>query len=244
MSKGNKILPKASGFYKEILLLLTKNEIPFLVGGGYALMQYTGIYRDTKDLDIYCKPGEYTRLLECLNANGYATQLTDARWLAKVFKNDHLVDIIFSSVNNLTPVTDSWFRNGIKGKLFDIPVLLVAPEELIWCKLYVQNRNRYDGADINHLILKREINWERLLEQMEQHWMLLLAQMLNFLFIYPAEKDRLPGRLFTDLLKRAEEQYNLPPSVGKICRGPLLENTAYTVDIVEWGYKTSTVEDL
>src|SRR2546430_10411416 len=45
-----------------------------------------------------------------------------------------------------------------------------------------RSRERYDGADVAHLILLKhhEINWERLLCSMEQYWEVLLIHLLNF----------------------------------------------------------------
>ena len=39
--------------YREILALLNGSNIPYAVSGAFALQQYTGIWRTTKDLDIF-----------------------------------------------------------------------------------------------------------------------------------------------------------------------------------------------
>src|SRR5687768_408118 len=75
----------ANDFYKQTLTLLKDSPTPYLLGGGYAMFEYTGIVRDMKDLDIFCKPSEYQYHLKYLNDKGYQTEITDARWLAKVF---------------------------------------------------------------------------------------------------------------------------------------------------------------
>jgi hypothetical protein len=85
---------------------------------------------------------------------GYRTELTDARWLAKVFKNEYYIDIIFDTVNNICSVDDSWYEFAVTAEFKGMKVLIIPPEELIWAKLYVQNRERFDGADVNHLMLK------------------------------------------------------------------------------------------
>jgi hypothetical protein len=33
-----------------------------------------------------------------------------------------------------------------------VPVRLCPPEEIIWSKAFIMERERYDGADISHLI--------------------------------------------------------------------------------------------
>ncbi|MBD0289590.1 MAG: hypothetical protein ICV79_29845, partial [Flavisolibacter sp.] len=77
---------EARTFYQEALKLLQESGIDFLLGGAFALFHYTGIYRDTKDLDIFCRPGDYQKLLKFFRDKGFRTELTDVRWLAKVFK--------------------------------------------------------------------------------------------------------------------------------------------------------------
>ena len=48
--------------------------VPVLVGGAYATSQYTGIWRDTKDLDLFIRESDGERVLEVLAADGWKTQ--------------------------------------------------------------------------------------------------------------------------------------------------------------------------
>lgn len=237
---------EASDFYCEVLRILTENKTPFLLGGAYALRQYTGIKRETKDLDIFCKAAESPRILKLLAEHGFKIEQTDARWLAKAYKDAHFVDFIFSNASNLCVVDDTWFEHSVKGELYGIEVQLLAPEEMFWSKIYVQSRERYDGADLNHLLLKcgTRLDWKRLWARLEQHWQLLLSQFLNFQFVYPSERDVIPKWLFEELLQRAKEQYDVPPPIEKVCRGPLLDHAQYGPDIRDWDYKTITINSI
>jgi hypothetical protein len=235
----------ANVFYKEALELLRESGVDFLLGGAFATFHYTGVYRNTKDLDIFCKSSEYPKILKLFAERGYRTELTDVRWLAKVFKDDFFMDIIFDSVNNICTVDDSWYQHAIEGELEGVPVKIIAPEEIIWCKSYVQNRERYDGADINHIILKygKQLDWKRVLMRLDQHWHLLLDKILLFQFVYPADyREIIPKWIFDELIARAQEQYDLPSSVEKVCRGPIIDNTQYSIDIKEWNYKSYTIK--
>ncbi|RRN76754.1 hypothetical protein EIM50_23080 [Pseudoxanthomonas sp. SGD-10] len=237
---------ESRAFYKEALTLLKESGADFMLGGAFSLFQHTGIYRDTKDLDVFCRPVDYPKILQFFASKGYVTQLTDIRWLAKVFKGEYFIDIIFDTVNNICSVDDTWFAHATHGEFVGEEVKFLSPEELIWCKIYVQNRERYDGADINHIILKKgkELNWERLLARLDQHqhWHLLLSQLINFQFVYPADfHEIIPKWLFDELIKRANEQYEMPPTVVKVCRGPVIDQTQYSVDIKDWNYKVSTI---
>lgn len=238
---------EAHAFYKEALEALNETGVPYMLGGAFALFHHTGIYRDTKDLDVFCRSGDYPTILKYFAARGYRTELTDVRWLAKVFKGDYFIDIIFDTVNNICTVDDSWFNHAAKGDFVGMPVLFLSAEELIWCKIYVQNRERFDGADVNHVILKtgKNLDWKRILSRLEQHWHLLLSQILSFQFVYPSDfAEVIPKWLFDELIRRAQEQYDLPASVARICRGPIIDQTQYNIDIKEWDYKVQTMRSV
>ncbi|HLN21373.1 MAG TPA: nucleotidyltransferase [Bacteroidales bacterium] len=235
---------EAHSFYKEALELLNNSGANYMLGGAFAFFHYTGIFRDTKDLDVFCKSTEYPKILKFFSELGFKTELTDVRWLAKVFKNDYYIDIIFDTVNNICTVNDSWYEHAVQAEFQGIKVRLIAPEELIWAKTYVQNRERFDGADVNHLILKtgKDLDWKRLLSHLEQHWHLLLAEIINFQFVYPTDfREIVPKWLFDELIARAVEQYDLPSSVERVCRGPIIDQTQYSMDIKEWNYRVTTM---
>src|SRR3954467_3433230 len=85
--------PEAEGFYAEALKELVDLKLPFLLAGTYAVSAYTGISRKTKDLDIFCKAGDFTRILAHFQARGNAVEIEDERWLGKVFKGPHFFDV-------------------------------------------------------------------------------------------------------------------------------------------------------
>jgi hypothetical protein len=41
--------------FREVLGVLEERQLPFAVGGGFALQQHTGVSRFTKDLDIFVR---------------------------------------------------------------------------------------------------------------------------------------------------------------------------------------------
>lgn len=230
---------EAEKFYAEALRCLQATGVPFLVGGAYAMRAYADIYRDTKDLDIFAKASDYPRLLAALGEAGYETELTDAEWLAKAHCNDSFVDIIFNSRNGLCAVDDTWFDHAVNFSILDVNVKLIPAEEEIWTKVYVQDRDRYDAADVNHIIRKMgpELDWKRLLMRLEVHWEILLQQLINFYFVYPGDVDMVPGWVMDDLLNRMRQQTEMPASKDRICRGNFLSKEQYRPDIEEWGYK-------
>jgi hypothetical protein len=172
-----------------------------------------------------------------LAAAGYDT-VVDPGWLAKAFHGDDVIDVIHNAGNGLCPVDDTRFAHARPATILGLHVKLVPPEETIWTKMYVQEGGRFDGADVVHVIHQQghALNWRRLLARMERHWEVLLAHLLTFRFVYPAERAIVPAWLMRDLLGRAIRQLDTPTAKARICRGPLLSRQQYAIDIAEWGY--------
>lgn len=230
--------PESQAFYTECLRLLAKSDIPFLVSGTYALACYTGIVRPTKDVDIFCTAGNYPKILAYFHGRGYRIEVVDERWLARILQDEHFLDVIFNMPTASVPVTEEWFQQAPSVKIYDTEVRIIPPTEFIRSKLFVQDRYRYDGADVAHVILKKhdQIDWHRLLSHMELYWEVLLIHLLNFRFIYPSERDLVPRWLFDELVKRLEAQAAMPPSMVKVCRGRMFSPRDYLVDVTEWGF--------
>lgn len=224
-------------FYAACLQLLADSGIPFLLAGTHAITVHTGIDRPARDLDLFCKPDDRERILERFHEHGYRTELTDARWLAKVRQGPYFADIIFNSSGGIAPVTELWFAEVHKTRLYGVEVRLLAPTELVWSKLFVQHRHRYDGADVAHVILRQSerIDWRRLLAHAERHWEVLLAQLINFRFIYPTERSRVPGWVLEDLLDRLRRDQPPVPRT-RVCRGRIFSPSDYLIDIEKWGF--------
>jgi hypothetical protein len=229
--------PQTTNFYLDAVATLTKGKVPFLFGGAYALAYYTRISRHTKDLDLFVKSADATLALEALKKAGYRTEMTFPHWLGKAFCGDDFIDVIFSSGNGLCPVDDEWFAHAVG--LEPIGAMLCPAEELIWQKAYIMERERFDGADIIHLLRARgrKLDWDRLLHRFGAHWHLLLAHLILFRFVYPAERDRIPTRIVETLLERWRNDMGGGTSKEKICQGTLLSRTQYLNDTEHWGYE-------
>lgn len=230
--------PDAEPFVVEAVQELVGSKIPFLIAGTYAVSAYTGISRPMKDFDIFCKAGDYARILAHFKSKGYAVEIEDERWLGKVLKGKHFFDVIFASSNGTMPVGDDWFDDARQVDMCGQQVWIVSPTELIWSKAFVQLRHRYDGADIAHVILKAHdrIDWRKLLGYLEVHWEVLLMHLLNFCWIYPSERDKLPQWLMDELLDRLRVQQELPMPQMKICRGRMYSHADFEIDVREWGF--------
>lgn len=227
-------------FYRSVLLVSLESDLPFLVGGAAAFGCYTGILRDTKDIDLFIRREDCERFLEIFAALGYRTEFTFPHWLAKVYCHDHFLDLIFSSGNCVAKVDDDWFAHAIPGRLWGVDVQLAPPEEMIWSKAYVQERERFDGADIMHLLHARgeTLDWQRLLSRFGDHWRVLLGHLVTFGFVYPADRGKVPPWVMQELMGRIErEDLEAPQQNGKpLCRGTLLSREQYLFDIDQRGF--------
>jgi hypothetical protein len=229
----------ADTFYRHVLEVLGASGVPFLVGGAYAYACFTGIERYTKDLDLFIRRQDYERTRDVLLAAGYETDLAYPHWLAKVHAGDSFVDLIFSSGNAIAEVDDGWFRHARDGEVLGVPVRMTPVEETIWSKAFIMERERYDGADIVHLVHAQasRLDWQRLLRRFGPHWRVLLSHLVLFGFIYPAERGLVPAWVMDRLLERLHQEARAPAPPDKLCAGTLLSREQYLHDIEQLGYR-------
>ena len=230
--------PRKEEFYTEVIEQLARSDIPFLLSGSYALACYTGIVRPTKDVDFFATAGDCLKILSFFKKKGFEVEIVDERWLARITRGEIFVDVIFNMPTASTHVTEDWFDKAPRAQLFGSELQLGPPTEFVWSKMFVQDRYRYDGADVAHMILKRhqEIDWRRLLNHMELHWEVLLIHLLNFRYIYPSERDAVPQWLLDELLERLNVQNSIPPPKMRVCRGRTFSPRDYVTDVTEWGF--------
>jgi hypothetical protein len=233
---------EAERFYAEALRGLVRSRVPFMIGGAYALRVYAGIVRHTKDLDVFCARRDCGRILRVLSRFGDRVERHDPTWIVKVFRGDLFIDVIYGSGNGICHVDAQWFAYARAARLLGSRVRLIPPEEMIWSKAFVQDRYRFDGADIAHILRRRgrTLDWRRLLDRMRPEWEILLAHLINVRFIYPAERDIVPDWVLHELLARLEQDQSLAergraPS-APVCRGTLLTPYDYVPDVTAWGY--------
>src|SRR5260370_24288049 len=95
------------------------------------------------------------------------------------------------------------FEHAISDKVFDLPVRRCPAEEMMWSKAFIQERERYDGADVAHLLRARaeQIDWQRLLRRFGSNWRGVLSPLALFCFIYPNDAHRPPGRLLAERMR-------------------------------------------
>lgn len=230
--------PDGCAFYAAVLGVLKESGVPFQVGGSHAVGVYLGVAPHTKDIDVFCLAGDYPKLLRAGIEAGYEAEVEDERWIAKLRRGDEFCDVIFGSANLVSPVTEAWFAERREGEVCGVKVPLVPPTELIWSKVFIMDRARFDGNTVAQLILRQHesIDWKRLLAYMEQHWEVLLFHVLRFRYVYPSERDVVPADLLDELLSRLTDQRAMPRPQRRACRGRLFSRDDFDIDITQWGF--------
>lgn len=99
-------------------------------------------------------------------------------------------------------------------------------------------RERFDGADIAHLLQAcgATLDWDRLLRRFGEHYRVLLTHLVLFGYIYPGEKDKIPDRVMKALTHRLNNDGVKTEEPEMLCQGTVLSREQYLVDVECKGY--------
>jgi hypothetical protein len=224
--------------FREVIELLEQNHVPFVISGAFALHEHTGIWRDTKDLDLFLPAQEVGHALRLLENDGFKTEVKDPVWLAKAMRDGFFVDLITGMSNAVLRVDYSWIRHASRAQVFGMSVRVLAPEELIASKIFVTRRERFDGADICHVIYgtRGKFDWQRLLSLIGDHWEMLFWCLVLYHYVYPANSDYVPAEIWTELVHRFRVEL-AHPNKGSNFRGSLIDDKMFAIDVAEWGLR-------
>jgi len=73
--------PEQRALFCEVLQHLNRAGVPYVVSGAFALQKHTGIWRNTKDLDLFLPPQAVPDALRHLQEQGFETEVRDPVWL-------------------------------------------------------------------------------------------------------------------------------------------------------------------
>lgn len=229
--------------YRRILDVLDDSGVPYLLGGGLAVNAHTGIWRESKDVDVFLEESEVDPALDALEREGLSVETVYREWLSRTFDGDVFVDVIHHNANGLVPVTSDWLDRAAPFEVLGRPRAVVGPEDLVLSKMYVMGRNRCDVVDIVHVLRCKGagLDWRLLVDLAgDEGAGLLLAHLHLFAWIYPDDAQLVPARVWDDLAATAGA-----PASG--FRGTLLDPVSFRVDIDGWGLadaQARTVEDV
>ena len=222
--------------FREVLLVMNAGDTPYAVSGAFALQQHTGIWRFTKDLDLFLTAESVQPALRHLRQHGYECEVSDPVWLAKARRDDFFVDLITGMSNGAIAVDDSWIERSQPAEIIGVETRVLRAEELLASKLFVTRRERFDGADIAHIIhgTQGKMDWDRIQAIVGEHWEILLWALILFRYVYPAHTDYVPFALWSDLLTRYMQLVSKPDPDARF-RGSLIDEKMFAIDVNEWG---------
>jgi len=228
--------PEASLCYRGVIHHLLEANVPFAVSGGFAFHHHTGIWRVTKDLDLVVPPNDVPNAFKVLVEEGFETYVQDPVWLAKARRGDYFVDLITGVGNATLTVEPSWIDRAVEDMILGIRCKVLGVEEMIASKLFVTRRERFDGADIAHLLKAhtRTIDWDRLRKLTAPHWPMLYWYLVLFAYIYPAQINDVPQCVWRELHNDFADLAINPPE-GVPFRGSLIDPKMFAIDVKEWG---------
>ena len=224
--------------YGRAIETLNAANVPFLVGGGFAVEVFVDAPRARiKDLDLFIRPIDVGTALQALARNGFVTRLHEPQWIAKAFDGEDFIDLIYATRNGLLNVDDQSFENAPRREVLGHTVLVQPVEEVIATKVFVTARDRFDVSDISHLFLLwgTRIDWRRLIERMSMQIEMLHVHLMLFQYIYPGQKNVIPAWVYDEVEQRARSARSrtLPE---KASRGLALDPIAFAIDIERWGF--------
>ncbi|NEX63276.1 nucleotidyltransferase domain-containing protein [Noviherbaspirillum galbum] len=233
-------------FYRHVLHILNGSRIPYLVGGAWAFNQHTTINRSTKDLDLFIRRRDFDAIADLMRESGYDAELTFPHWLGKIHCGGIYIDLIFSSGNAIAEVDDAWFEHAREAEVLGMPVRISPVEEMIWSKAFIMERERYDGADVLHLLREcgPRLDWGRLFRRFESHWRVLLSHLVLFGFAYPGDRHIVPVAVMDELVERLRKETHSDAPAQGVCLGTLLSREQFLSDVERQGLRDGRVKPL
>ena len=206
--------------YQRVIAGSRAAGLRFAVGGGLAVGFYTGLWRESKDMDFYVlrkDAGILQRILTEAGLVDYYDQLPyDRAWIYRSVRGKVIVDVIWAMANHKNEVDERWITRGPEMTIEGETIRIVPPEEIIWAKLYVLQRDRSDWPDVLNMISaqRKKLNWRHLLNRLGEDAPLLYAILTIFRWMCPDLAQDLPAWLRRELEKRRDPESFAPD----ICR--------------------------
>jgi hypothetical protein len=176
------------------------------------------------------------RALELFREAGYDTWVKDPVWLGKVMRSNYYVDLITGMSNAVIQVDQKWIERGVPSEVLGVPARVLGAEELMASKIFVVRRERFDGADVVHIIyaMRDMLDWERVFKLVGEHWEMLLWSLIFYRYIYPRHANEIPRWVWHDLLAKFERDL-VDPKLDAPFRGSLIDENMFAIDVQEWG---------
>ena len=188
--------------YESVIDAAAQADIPFALGGTFGVSTYTGVARNTKDLDLYILPPDRHRAIEAVTWLGFRDYFDEApydrKWIYRATRDGSIVDIIWSMANQRAEVDSRWMC-GPSVQLRGRTVKVLPAEAILWDKLYIMQRERCDWPDVLNLLYSagQNLNWEEVLQRLGDDLPLLTGALAVFRWLSPGVAAGFPGWLWS-----------------------------------------------
>ena len=152
---------------KRVAAVLKQAEIPFALGGSFAVYAHGGHSSD-HDVDFLIREQDKERALEELAAVGFEVEQPPEDWLVKVYDDGRMVDLIYRPVE--TPVTDATLADSVVRPVEAIAMPVLSATQLMIHKLMSYTQHYCDFATGLPVArsLREQIDWERVRRETRQ----------------------------------------------------------------------------
>jgi hypothetical protein len=152
---------------KRVASVLKQAEIPFALGGSFAVYAHGGHSSD-HDVDFLIREQDKESALEELAAVGFEVEQPPEDWLVKVYDDGRMVDLIYRPVEN--PVTDATLADTVIRPVEAIAMPVVSATQLMVHKLLSYTQHYCDFATGLPVArsLREQIDWERVRRETAQ----------------------------------------------------------------------------
>ena len=191
--------------YRAVLERARARGVRFAMSGGFTSSFYTAMWRNTKDMDLCVLPADREAMIEVTREAGlhdlFDEKPYDRRWIYRSTHEGIIVDIIWRLANMQGDVDDAWLERGPEITLYDQKLRLVPPEEMIWSKIHIVQRERCDWPDVINMIYATgaALDWERLIARHANAERLLASALLLFSWLAPGRAKLFPEWIWSRL---------------------------------------------
>ena len=152
---------------KRVAAVLKQAEIPFALGGSFAVYAHGGHSSD-HDVDFLIREQDKEHALAELAAVGFEVEQPPEDWLVKVFEDGRMVDLIYRPVES--PVTDATLADTVMRPVEAISMPVLSATQLMMHKLLSYTQHYCDFATGLPVArsLREQIDWERVRRETAQ----------------------------------------------------------------------------